>query len=68
MVERTHLFNVVCQFLLFLGLVVSVFPFFIVVIAATHNLRDVNLVPMPLWPGHDFLVNFSTACGWCSSP
>jgi len=61
MVERTRLFNIVCQVLLFLGLVVSVFPFFIVAIAATHNLRDVNLVPMPLWPGHDFLANFSTA-------
>ena len=61
MVERTPLFNIVTQVLLFLGLVVSVAPFFIVTIAATHNLRDVNAVPMPLWPGRDFIANLTEA-------
>lgn len=61
MVERTPIFNIVSQVLLFLGLLVSVFPFFIVIIAATHNLRDVNSVPMSLWPGQDFLINLQEA-------
>lgn len=61
MVERTPLFNIVSQLLLFVGLLVSVFPFFIVIIAATHNLRDVNTVPMSLWPGQDFIANLTEA-------
>jgi sn-glycerol 3-phosphate transport system permease protein len=61
MIERTPIFNIVSQVLLFLGLLVSVAPFFVVVIAATHNLRDVNSVPMPLWPGQDFIANMTEA-------
>ena len=61
MIERTPIFNIVCQVLLFLGLIVSVLPFFVVIIAATHNLRDVNAVPMPLWPGQDFIANLTEA-------
>src|SRR4051812_16018894 len=61
MVERTPLFNIVSQLLLLAGLLVSVFPFFIVIIAATHNLRDVNSVPMSLWPGQDFIPNLTEA-------
>jgi sn-glycerol 3-phosphate transport system permease protein len=61
MVERTPILNVVTQLLLFLGLVVSLAPFVIVFIAATHTLRDVNTVPMPLWPGNDFFVNMAAA-------
>ncbi len=51
MIERTPIFNIVSQLVLLLGLIVSVAPFAVVLIAATHNLRDVNAVPMPLWPG-----------------
>ncbi len=61
MVERTPIFNIICQVLLFLGLIIAVLPFFIVVIAATHNLRDVNAVPMSLWPGNDFIANLTEA-------
>jgi sn-glycerol 3-phosphate transport system permease protein len=61
MIERTPVFNIVSQVLLLLGLAVSVAPFVIVLIAATHNLRDVNAVPMPLWPGHDLLANLAGA-------
>lgn len=61
MVERTPILNVVTQLLLFLGLVVSLAPFVIVFIASTHTLREVNTVPMPLWPGSDFFVNMAAA-------
>ncbi len=61
MIERTPLFNVVSQVILFLGLVVSLFPFVVVVIAASHNLHDVNDVPMSFWPGQDFFANLAEA-------
>jgi sn-glycerol 3-phosphate transport system permease protein len=61
MVERRPVFNIVCQVILFLGLIVAVLPIGIVLIAATHDLRTVNQVPMPLVPGHDFLANMAEA-------
>lgn len=61
MIERTPIFNIVSQVLLFLGLVLSIFPFLIVLIAATHNIRDVNTVPMQLWPGQDLIANLTEA-------
>lgn len=61
MVERTPILNVITQLLLLVGLVLSLGPFVIVAIAASHNLQDVNQVPMPLWPGKDFLTNMAAA-------
>jgi len=61
MVERTPFLNVFTQVILFLGLLVALAPFAIVAIAATHDLRTVNQVPMPLVPGHDFMANVAEA-------
>jgi sn-glycerol 3-phosphate transport system permease protein len=61
MVERTPFLNVFTQVILFLGLLVALAPFAIVAIAATHDLRTVNQVPMPLVPGHDFTANVAEA-------
>ena len=61
MVERTPIFDAVCQLILFVGLLVALLPFVIVVIAATHDLRTVNIVPMPLIPGTSFLDNLHEA-------
>jgi len=61
MVERTPLFDVVSQIVLFLGLLTALAPFAIVAIAATHDIRTVNLVPMPLVPGRHFLDNLAEA-------
>ncbi len=61
MVERTPVLNVVSQLVLFFGLVLSLFPFVIIVIAASHDLRTVNQVPMPLMPGRDFWINIVEA-------
>src|SRR6185312_14859868 len=61
MIERTPILNAVTQLLLFVGLVVALAPFAIVAIAATHDLRTVNQIPMPLTPGHDFLKNVAEA-------
>jgi sn-glycerol 3-phosphate transport system permease protein len=61
MVERTPFLNVFTQVILFLGLLVALAPFAIVAVAATHDLRTVNQVPMPLIPGHDFMANAAEA-------
>jgi sn-glycerol 3-phosphate transport system permease protein len=61
MVERTPFLDILTQVLLFLALLVALAPFAIVAIAATHDLRTVNQVPMPLVPGHDFIKNAAEA-------
>ncbi len=57
MVERSRSFDLIAQAILFLGLVIALLPFIIVAIAASHDLRAVNQVPMPLTPGSDFIKN-----------
>jgi sn-glycerol 3-phosphate transport system permease protein len=61
MVERTPILNFFTHLILFVGFVFCVAPFVIVTIAASHNLKDVNDVPMSLLPGSDFWVNIKTA-------
>ncbi len=61
MVERTPILNVITQILLLGGFIVAILPILVVAIAATHTLRDVNLVPMPLIPGHEMLHNMVEA-------
>jgi sn-glycerol 3-phosphate transport system permease protein len=61
MVERTPFLDAATQILLFLALVLALAPFAIVAIAATHDLRTVNQVPMPLTPGHDLVKNMAEA-------
>jgi len=60
-IERTPVLDLVTQVLLLLGLVLALGPFVIVAIAASHDLRSVNQVPMPLVPGDAFLANLAEA-------
>ena len=61
MIERSPVFDAICQAVLFLGLVIVLLPFVIVLIAATHDIREVNMVPMPFLPGGSFLTNIAEA-------
>ncbi|PBB26835.1 ABC transporter permease [Mesorhizobium sp. WSM4312] len=61
MVERTPFLNFFTHLILFIGFIFCIAPFVVVVIAASHNLKDVNDVPMSLLPGSDFWVNIKTA-------
>ncbi len=61
MVERTPILNFFTHLILFFGFLVAVGPLAIVAIAASHNLTDVNKVPMSLIPGSDFWINMKTA-------
>ncbi|CAN1560616.1 UgpE ABC-type sugar transport system, permease component [Rhabdaerophilaceae bacterium] len=58
MIERAPILNIVTHFVMFLMLLLSAFPIFVVFIASTHDLRTVNQVPMPLWPGEHFFKNY----------
>ena len=51
MVERTPILNFITHALLLIGAFITLLPFIIVTIAATHSLQEVNQVPMPLMPG-----------------
>ncbi|MFJ6325376.1 MULTISPECIES: ABC transporter permease subunit [unclassified Rhizobium] len=61
MVERTPILNFFTHLILFIGFVMAVGPLAIVAVAASHNLADVNKVPMSLIPGSDFWINMKTA-------
>ena len=61
MIERTPVFDAVCQVVLFLGLLVAVLPFAVVILAATQDIRAVNQVPLPIVPGPHFLDNLAEA-------
>ncbi|MDQ7249085.1 ABC transporter permease subunit [Dongia sedimenti] len=61
MVERSPILNLISQLLLFLGLLSALLPFAIIAIAASHDLRTVNEVPMPLTPGPYFWDNIVEA-------
>jgi hypothetical protein len=50
MVERTPILDFFTHVILILGLLTAVAPFAVVAIAASHDLRGVNTVPMPLIP------------------
>jgi sn-glycerol 3-phosphate transport system permease protein len=61
MVERTPILDFVSHVLLLIGAFITLLPFVIVTIAATHTLHDVNQVPMPLLPGREFAANMAEA-------
>lgn len=61
MIERTPILNFFTHLILFIGFIIAVGPLAIVAIAASHNIADVNKVPMSLIPGSDFWANMKTA-------
>lgn len=61
MIERTPIFNAITYAVLIIGLIIVLGPFWVIISAATQNLRDVNLAPIPLLPGTEFLINLDAA-------
>jgi len=61
MIERTPILNVVTHVTLAIGFIIAVLPFVIVAIAASHDVHDVNQVPLPLIPGRHFWENMVAA-------
>ncbi|WP_300671051.1 ABC transporter permease subunit [Desulfoluna sp.] len=61
MVEKTPILDFLTYLFLILGIVIVGFPIIYAGIAATLPLEKVSMVPMPLIPGDQFLVNMKTA-------
>lgn len=61
MVERSPWFDTFCHLMLIIGVVAMCLPLYYAIIAATHSLEDVLLIPMPLTPGKELINNLQTA-------
>ena len=61
MVERTPILDMLTYVFLMAGIVIVGFPIIYALIAATHTIETVSMVPMPLVPGDQFWVNMQAA-------
>jgi sn-glycerol 3-phosphate transport system permease protein len=58
MVEKRPLLDFVSHAVLIGGAVLIAFPIYVCFVASTHTLEAIMQVPMPLWPGDQFLENY----------
>ena len=61
MVERTPILDMLTYVFLMTGIVIVGFPIIYALIAATHSIETVSMVPMPLIPSDQFWVNIQAA-------
>ncbi|MCB2167422.1 MAG: ABC transporter permease subunit [Deltaproteobacteria bacterium] len=61
MVERTPILDMLTYVFLMVGIVIVGFPIIYALIAATHTIETVSMVPMPLMPSDQFWVNMQAA-------
>lgn len=61
MVERTPILDMLTYVFLMTGIVIVGFPIIYALIAATHTIETVSMVPMPLIPSDQFWVNMQAA-------
>jgi sn-glycerol 3-phosphate transport system permease protein len=61
MVERTPFLNIATHLILIVGFILTFTPIYLVFIASTLTMREVNQVPLPIIPGDQFWTNVSTA-------
>ncbi len=61
MIERTPILNAVTHVILLSGVVLAVLPLWLVFVASTLTLAEVNAVPMPMLPGGAFWDNVAEA-------
>jgi sn-glycerol 3-phosphate transport system permease protein len=61
MIERTPLFDAFTYAIMFVALLFVLGPFWVIFSAATQNLRDVNLSPIPFLPGTELFNNVAAA-------
>ena len=63
MVENRPFLSVLSHFVLIVGVLIVAFPIWITFVAASHDAVRMTQVPLPLWPGDQFLVNLKLALG-----
>jgi sn-glycerol 3-phosphate transport system permease protein len=61
MIERTPLLNILTHAILLFGLILLLFPMYLVFVAASLDLRQVSAIPPRLVPGDQFLINVQEA-------
>ena len=61
MVERRTTLGILAHAILLLGVLVVAFPVYVTFVASTHTMEEVIKVPMPLWPGNQFIENYRIA-------
>jgi sn-glycerol 3-phosphate transport system permease protein len=61
MIERTPLLNIMTHMILIFGLLMLLFPMYLVFVAASHTLQDVSAIPPKLLPGNQLFVNMQEA-------
>lgn len=61
MVEKTPILNILTHLILLVGLLMLLFPMYLVFNAATLDLKTVNSIPPQLVPGTHFFENIHTA-------
>ena len=61
MIERTPLLNGLTHLILIIGLLLLLFPMYLVFVAASHTLQDVSAIPPKLLPGDQLWVNMQAA-------
>ncbi len=59
MVENRPVLTFVAHAILLLGVAVIAFPVYVTFVASTLTLEQIMSVPMPLWPGDQFVANYT---------
>jgi sn-glycerol 3-phosphate transport system permease protein len=59
MVENRPFLTFLAHAILLLGVAVIAFPVYVTFVASTLTLEQIMSVPMPLWPGDQFLANYT---------
>jgi len=61
MIERTPLLNIVTHLILLSGLILMLFPMYLVFVAASLTLKEVSAIPPHFLPGDQLWVNMAAA-------
>ncbi len=59
MVENRPFLTFLAHAILIVGVVVIAFPVYVTFVASTLTLEQIMSVPMPLWPGDQFVANYT---------
>jgi sn-glycerol 3-phosphate transport system permease protein len=63
MVENRPYLTVLSHFVVLLGITITILPIWITFVASTHPIEDIMSGRVPMWPGDQFFVNYSTVLG-----
>ncbi|MEO6013314.1 MAG: ABC transporter permease subunit [Devosia sp.] len=61
MIERSRTFDTVTYFVMAVGLIVVIAPFWVVLVAGSQSLQEVSRIPISLWPSNHLMENLSEA-------